>query len=76
MKLGATQFHRELALDFALKNNLAGETKTLAEELVRDYPRNYFGWRVLSVSTANTDQDRLIALNQARALDPYNPELK
>jgi hypothetical protein len=76
MKLGSTQFHRELVLDFALKNNLVGETKTIAEELVRDYPRNYFGWRVLSVSTANPESDRLRALERARELDPFNPELR
>jgi O-antigen ligase len=73
--LGATQFHRELVLDFAMRGNLVGETKTIAEELVQDYPRNYFGWRILSVSTASTENERLIALQRARALDPFNPEL-
>lgn len=75
LQLGGTQFHRELVLDFAMKNNLVGETKTLAEELVKDYPRNFFGWRVLSVSTANTEEQRAKALEEARKLDPFNPEI-
>ncbi len=76
LQLGATQFHRELVLDFAMRSNLVGETKTIAEELVRDYPRDFFGWRVLSVSSASSDLERAEALNRALMLDPYNPELQ
>lgn len=75
LQLGATQFHRELVLDFAMRSNLVGETKTIAEELVRDYPRDFFGWRVLSVSSANTNEERAFALEKARELDPFNSEL-
>jgi len=74
--LGSTEFHRELVLDFAMRNNLAPEIKDLAEELVRDYPRSFFGWRVLSVASLNTDELRFQALERARALDPFNPDLR
>lgn len=74
-KLGATQFHRELALDFAMRENLTGEVGPLAKELVFDYPRNFFGWRVLSVLTASTPLEREFALARARELDPFNPDL-
>lgn len=74
--LGSTQFHRELVLDFALKNNLAPEIKEMAEELVRDYPRSFFGWRILSVASLNSDEQRYRALERARELDPYNPDLR
>jgi hypothetical protein len=59
-----------------MRSNLVGETKTIAEELVRDYPRDFFGWRVLSVSSASSDLERAEALNRALMLDPYNPELQ
>jgi O-antigen ligase len=74
-KLGGTQFHKELALDFALRSNREAEVGILAKELVLEYPRSFFGWRVLSVLSASTPSDRELALNRARALDPYNPEL-
>jgi O-antigen ligase len=74
--LGSTQFHRELVLDFAMRNNLAPEIKELAEQLVRDYPRSFYGWRVLSVATLSTDEQRFQALERARALDPFNPDLR
>ena len=76
LQVGSTQFHRELLLDFAMRSNLVGETKTIAEELVRDYPRDFFGWRVLSVSTANSELERSEALKRALILDPFNPELR
>jgi len=73
--LGATQFHKELALDFAMKNNRQSETATLANELVIEYPRSFFGWRVLSVLTESSPQEREKALIKARELDPFNPEV-
>lgn len=73
---GATEFHRELVLDFAMRNNLGSEVKDIASELVRLYPRSFFGWRVLSVSALSTNQERLDALLRARELDPFNPDLR
>lgn len=74
-KLGGTQFHKELALDFAMRNNKEAEVGPLARALVLEYPRNFFGWRVLSVLTASTPEERKLALIRVRALDPFNPEL-
>jgi hypothetical protein len=73
--LGSTQFHRELALDFAIRNNRVVEVKEIAAGLVSEYPRNFFGWRVLSVASASSQTERIKALQIVRALDPYNPNL-
>ena len=73
--LGATEFHRELVLDFAMRNNLGPEVKEIAQELVQKYPRSFFGWRVLSVAAFSTDQERQRALSIVRELDPFNPDL-
>lgn len=73
---GSTQFHRELALDFALRNNLNDQVGILATQLVEKYPRSYFGWRVLSVWSLGTSQTRGDAYLRARQLDPFNPELR
>ena len=74
-RVGATQFHKELALDFAMRNNKDLETGVLAKQLVLEYPRSFFAWRVLSVLTASTPAERQEALLRARALDPFNPDL-
>lgn len=75
-KLGSTEFHGELLLEFSQSRNLASEVRLVAEGLLKDYPRNFFAWRLLSVATTGTDAQRLEALNNARELDPFNPELK
>lgn len=73
-RLGATQQHRELLLDLTMRNSLASETGLVARELVSRYPRNFFGWRVLSVATAASDDERARARQVAISLDPFNPE--
>lgn len=75
-RIGATQQHRELLLDLTLRNNLTNESRLVADELVKKYPRNSFGWRVLSVATASTPDERSAALKVAIQLDPFNPELR
>lgn len=75
-KLGSTEFHGELLLEFSQSRNLASEVRLVAEGLLKDYPRNFFAWRLLSVATTGTDAQRLDALNKARELDPFNPELR
>jgi O-antigen ligase len=74
--LGSTQFHRELALEFALRNNFTPEAKRVAEGLVADYPRNFFGWQVLALSGIATEDERTAALVRATELDPFNPRLR
>jgi len=75
-RVGATQFHKELALDFAMRNNKDVETGVFAKQLVLEYPRSFFAWKVLSVLTASTPSERQEALLRARALDPFNPDLR
>jgi O-antigen ligase len=74
--LGATEFHRELVLDFAMRNNKISEVKEIATDLVANYPRSFFGWRVLSVATASTEQERQSAFQKVLSLDPFNPTLR
>lgn len=72
--LGSTQFHRELVLEFALRNDRIEEVKEIADSLVADYPRSFFGWRVLSVAVASTPEERNKAMTVVRNLDPFNPD--
>jgi len=75
-QLGATQQHRELLLDLTMRENLVSETVLVAKELVSKYPRNSFGWRVLSVAVAMTAEERAQAGRVSISLDPFNPELR
>lgn len=75
-RLGATQQHRDLLLDLTMQNNLANEAVLVAKELVVKYPRSFFGWRVLSVASAASSEERAQALQVAISLDPFNPELR
>ena len=75
-RLGSTAQHRELLLDWTVRNGMASETRLVADELVKKYPRSFYGWRILSVAVASTPEERTYALDRARVLDPFNPELK
>lgn len=75
-KLGASGWHLNLTLDAALKSNAGPEAKTIATELVRRYPRDFFGWRVLSALVASPAQERRTAFEVARKLDPFNIEIQ
>jgi O-antigen ligase len=74
--LGSTEFHHELVLDFAMRNNRSSEIKEIATNLVAIYPRSFFGWRVLSVAAFSSPEERAAALQKARELDPFNPDLR
>ena len=74
--LGSTSFHSELFLDFTMRNNLVSEVKPTAIRITEKYPRDFFAWRVLSVASESTTQERNQALERAKALDPFNPQLK
>jgi O-antigen ligase len=74
--IGSTEFHSELLLEYSMKRNLESEIRLVADDLLKDYPRNFFAWRLLSVATTGTEEERQSALERARELDPFNPELR
>lgn len=45
--LGSTSYHKQVILEFTLKNGLQSESKLLSESLIKNYPREIFGWRAL-----------------------------
>lgn len=75
-KPGATAFHLGLAIDTAASNNYGPQAYELAQKLIARYPRDFYGWKVLSVLTNATVQERSNARKVLKQLDPYNPELQ
>jgi hypothetical protein len=43
---------------------------------VKNYPDNYFAWKLLSLIPSATPQEIALAQMQMKRLDPLNPELK
>ena len=72
----ASAWHMNLTLDAALKSNAAPQAKLIAAQLVDSYPRDFFGWRILSALIASSVDERTRAYSVARSLDPFNVELQ
>ena len=72
----ASAWHMNLTLDAALKSNAAPQAKLIAVQLVDSYPRDFFGWRILSALISSSVDERTRAYSVARSLDPFNVELQ
>ena len=73
--LGSTAFHKEMVIDVALRNNFEPQALILAREIVKRYPKDFMGWRVLAAVNGSTLQEKSEALLKLRELDPYNPNI-
>ena len=74
--LGATAFHYQLALDWAIKNNSEVQAKEIAEGILERYPRDFMAWQVIQVLTSTSADKKQEALEMLQKMDPYNPELQ
>lgn len=73
--LGATAFHRELALQAAMAIPAEPQAYEIAKDLVKKYPRSFFGWRVLASLSVTPAAEKAEALSRMRMLDPFNPNI-
>lgn len=73
--IGSTSFHSELVISAAMSINAFDQAKEVSFRLVRERPRNFFGWKVISLLPNVTETDRAMALTNLRMLDPYNPDI-
>lgn len=72
---GITAFHYENVIQSAIQANLSEVVKDLNPRLTRTYPRDFYGWLVMSRLTAISDKDRNFAIAKLRLLDPHNPQI-
>ena len=75
-RLGSTAFHYSLALDAAIKAEDVQLASKLAAEILEKYPRDFFALQVTSILSTSTNEQREMAENRLRELDPFNPQLK
>ena len=73
---GVTSFHYEVALTLAFNNQLSEQSHFIAQSLVRKYPLNFTGWQAIYISNLSTNEEKRLAIQNLRELDPYNPNLK
>ena len=73
---GITAFHYGIAIDAAIQNNFGEQAYSLDKELIKRFPRDYYGWRVLSILSSATESERELAKNKLQELDPFNPTTK
>ena len=74
--LGATAYHYELALDWAIKNNNEVQAKEIAEGILERYPRDFMAWQVIQVLTSTPAEKKQEAFEMLKKMDPYNPGLQ
>ena len=71
--LGATAFHYQLALDWAIKNNNEAQAQEIAEEILERYPRDFMAWQVMRELSATPADKKQEAFEMLKKMDPYNP---
>ena len=74
--LGATAFHYQLALDWAIKNDNEAQAKEIAEGILKRYPRDFMAWQVIQAVSSTPADKKQEAIEILQKLDPYNPELQ
>lgn len=71
-RLGSTAFHRELVLEAAVKSNLTAQAGEIALSLVGEYPRDFYGWKILALISPAGSPERSRAVDMLVSLDPFN----
>ena len=73
--IGATAFHKEMVVDLLIRNNLTDQARQVSLDLVKQYPRDFYGWKAISILKNSTEIERQDAIKKLRQLDPYNTSL-
>jgi hypothetical protein len=74
VSIGATAWHRNLAIDFAMSKSDNATAIELSNKAIADYPRSFFPWKVIYVLPESAPESRVAALSKLKELDPFNPE--
>lgn len=75
-RLGTTAFHMELALDRAIKAGDPVVAESLTDALLKKYPRDFMAWRVKQTLLSTSSEEREIAYQRLRQLDPFNLDIR
>ena len=70
---GSTAFHLDNVISLAIENNYLDQAKTLNDTLLKKYPRELYGWRIIANLSNYSDLDKKAARIKINELDPFNP---
>lgn len=71
----APAFYKELSLQRLMEKSQYDQARALALEIVKQYPRSFYSWRMLSLLPNSTPSEIQVAKAKLRELDPFNPEV-
>jgi O-antigen ligase len=71
----ARSFYKELTLEKYMQQSRFVEAKDLAMNIVQQYPRSFYAWKMLSILPNSTPGEIEAARAKMRELDPYNPNV-
>ena len=74
--IGATAWHRNLAIDFALLQNNNVRAIEIAKEARAEYPNSFWPWKAIYLLSESQPLEMAAALAKLKELDPFNPEFK
>jgi hypothetical protein len=72
--IGATAWHRNLAIDFALLQNNNVRAIEIAKEAQAEYPNSFWPWKAIYLLSESQPSEMAAALAKLKELDPFNPE--
>jgi hypothetical protein len=72
--IGATAWHRNLAIDFALAQGNNVRAIEVARKTQTEFPNSFFPWKVIFLLPESQPSERAAALVKLKELDPFNPE--
>lgn len=67
----ATAFQISMTLDAAMKGNYMPQALLLSDDLIKRFPREFFGWQIRLQLPGISDAERIRALEKMKELDPY-----
>ena len=73
--LGATPWHLSQVIQSAMSNNYLAQATEINNLLLKDYPRDFYGWKVKYYISTSTPAEKANALAVLHQLDPYNPDV-
>lgn len=72
---GSTAWHLNETLNAAVMNNFSDQARLLDQKLISSYPRDFYGWKIRYFLNNSSAEEKAVALQKIRELDPYNPDL-
>ena len=72
-RLGTNSFLISQVIQAAINNGYTAQARELDLKLIKSYPLEPYGWKILYYSTTSSEDEKLLAKTKLKEFDPYNP---